>query len=129
VNALVQIAGGARGTQRVEDGDPADWTWMYEVNVLATQRMVAALLPLMRASAADDGHADAVFVRATLPPVGAPAGCGAALSVRMSAATRSTMPTRLPFPLPSMTFDDDLRRGPEPPSLSASEAVLAPAPA
>ncbi len=77
VNAFVQIAGGARGTQRVEDGDPADWTWMYEVNVLATQRVVAALLPLMRAAAAaDDGHADAVFVTSTAAQVAYPGGAG-----------------------------------------------------
>lgn len=76
VNAFVQVAGGARGTQRVEDGEPADWTWMYEVNVLATQRLVAALLPLMRASAADGGHADAVFVTSTAAQVAYPGGAG-----------------------------------------------------
>lgn len=76
VHALVQVAGGARGTQRVEDGDPADWTWMYEVNVLAAQRLVAALLPLMRGAAADDGHADVVFVTSTAAQVAYPGGAG-----------------------------------------------------
>ncbi len=76
VHALVQIAGGARGTQRVEDGDPSDWTWMYEVNVLATQRLVAAVLPLVRAAAAVDGHADAVFVTSTAAQVAYPGGAG-----------------------------------------------------
>ena len=28
VHALVHVAGGARGTDRVEDGDPADWSWI-----------------------------------------------------------------------------------------------------
>lgn len=65
VHALVQVAGGARGTDRVEDGDPADWTWMFEANVLSTQRLVAALLPQLRAAAAGSGHADTVFVTST----------------------------------------------------------------
>ena len=58
VHALVAIAGGARGTQRVEDGRPEDWQWMFEVNVLATQRVVAAVLPLLRdaADGAERGH-------------------------------------------------------------------------
>lgn len=76
VHALVQVAGGARGTQRVEDGDPADWTWMFEANVLAAQRVVAALLPLLRAAAADGGHADAVFVTSTAAQVAYPGGAG-----------------------------------------------------
>lgn len=76
VHALVQVAGGARGTQRVEDGEPADWTWMYEANVLATQRIVAALLPLLRAGAAEDGHADTVFVTSTAAQTAYPGGAG-----------------------------------------------------
>lgn len=65
VHALVQVAGGARGADRVEDGDPADWLWMYEVNVLAAQRVTAALLPHLRAAAASDGHSDTLFVTST----------------------------------------------------------------
>src|SRR5690606_22854725 len=38
-HALVQVAGGAKGTDRVEDGDPEEWTWMFEANVLSTQRL------------------------------------------------------------------------------------------
>ena len=45
VHALVQVAGGARGTDRVEDASAADWQWMFDVNVLSAQRVVAALLP------------------------------------------------------------------------------------
>jgi NAD(P)-dependent dehydrogenase (short-subunit alcohol dehydrogenase family) len=48
VHALVHVAGGARGTDRVEDGDPADWRWMFEANVLSAQLVTAALLPLLR---------------------------------------------------------------------------------
>ena len=76
VHALVQVAGGARGTERVEDGDPADWSWMFEVNVLASQRIVAALLPQLRAAAEGGGHADAVFVTSTAAQVAYPGGAG-----------------------------------------------------
>ena len=41
VHALVQVAGGARGTDSVEQGSVDDWQWMYDANVLATQRLVA----------------------------------------------------------------------------------------
>lgn len=76
VHALVQVAGGARGTDRVEDGDPADWQWMFEVNVLSSQRLVAALLPLLRRAAASDGHADTVFVTSTAAQTAYPGGAG-----------------------------------------------------
>ena len=65
LHALVHVAGGARGTDRIEDGSPQDWQWMYEVNVLSAQRLVAALLPQLRAAAASDGHADTLFVTST----------------------------------------------------------------
>lgn len=76
IHALVQVAGGARGTDRVEDGLIEDWQWMYEVNVLATQRLVAAVLPLLRRAAASDGHADLVFVTSTAAQVAYPGGGG-----------------------------------------------------
>ena len=76
VNALVQVAGGARGSDRVEDGVPEDWQWMFEVNVLAAQRVVAALLPQLRETAASAGHADAVFVTSTAAQLAYPGGAG-----------------------------------------------------
>lgn len=76
VHALVQVAGGARGTDRVEDGSVDDWQWMYDVNVLATQRLVAGLLPQLRRAAAADGHADTVFVTSTAAQVAYPGGSG-----------------------------------------------------
>ncbi len=76
VHALVNVAGGARGTQRVEDGDPADWQWMFDVNVLSAQRLVAALLPQLRAAAASDGHADTLFVTSTAATTAYPGGAG-----------------------------------------------------
>lgn len=76
VHALVQVAGGARGTDRVEDASIDDWQWMFDVNVLATQRLVAGMLPLLRKSAAADGHADTVFVTSTAAQTAYPGGSG-----------------------------------------------------
>jgi len=76
VHALVQVAGGARGTDRIEDGDPDDWRWMFEVNVLSAQLLVAALLPLLRRAAAADGHADTLFVTSTAAQLAYPGGGG-----------------------------------------------------
>lgn len=76
VHALVQVAGGARGTDRVEDASVDDWQWMFDANVLATQRLVAGLLPLLRRAAAADGHADAVFITSTAAQSAYPGGAG-----------------------------------------------------
>jgi len=76
VNALINVAGGARGTDRVEDGKPDDWQWMFDVNVMATQRVTAALLPQLRRAAASDGHADTVFVTSTAAQGAYPGGAG-----------------------------------------------------
>jgi NADP-dependent 3-hydroxy acid dehydrogenase YdfG len=75
VHALVQVAGGARGSDRVEDGSADDWQWMFDVNVLAAQRLVKALLPQLRRAAAD-GHADTVFVTSTAAQTAYPGGGG-----------------------------------------------------
>ncbi|WP_344817654.1 SDR family oxidoreductase [Microbacterium soli] len=76
VHALVQVAGGARGTDSVEGGSVDDWQWMYDANVLSTQRLVAGLLPLLRLAAQKSGHADTVFVTSTAAQVGYPGGGG-----------------------------------------------------
>lgn len=65
VHALVHVAGGARGADLVEEGDPEQWRWMYEANVLAAQRLVAHLMPLLRRAASVSGHADTLFVTST----------------------------------------------------------------
>ncbi|MFH8250828.1 SDR family oxidoreductase [Microbacterium sp. B2969] len=76
LHAFVQVAGGARGTDRVEDGKPDDWQWMFDVNVLSTQRLVAAVLPLLRRAATGGGHADTVFVTSTAAQTAYPGGGG-----------------------------------------------------
>lgn len=76
VHALVHIAGGARGTDRVEDGSIDDWRWMYDVNVLSTQMLISALLPQLRRAATDSGHADTLFVTSTAAQTAYPGGAG-----------------------------------------------------
>ena len=51
-DTLVNIAGGALGTDAVGVGDRADWEWMYRVNVLGTLTMCQAFLPMLRAHGA-----------------------------------------------------------------------------
>jgi len=62
VHALVNNAGGAKGLDPVESASLDDWAWMFEVNVLALQRVTSALLPLLRRGALDRGVADIVNV-------------------------------------------------------------------
>lgn len=77
VHALVHIAGGARGTDRVEDGRAEDWRWMFEANVLSAQQVTAALLPLLRSAIGNGaGHADTLYVTSTASQVAYPGGGG-----------------------------------------------------
>ncbi|MFC8723033.1 SDR family oxidoreductase [Kitasatospora sp. NPDC057198] len=50
VDVLVNNAGGALGAESVEQGDPADWRAMYEVNVIGVLHLTQALLPALRAT-------------------------------------------------------------------------------
>lgn len=49
-DVLVNNAGGAIGTEEVEEADPADWRVMYETNVLGSLQVTQALLPLLVSS-------------------------------------------------------------------------------
>jgi len=62
LHALVNNAGGAFGLDSVEAGSVDDWRAMFEVNVLGTKRVTAALLPLLRDGAEAEGVADVVTV-------------------------------------------------------------------
>ncbi|MDH6532465.1 NADP-dependent 3-hydroxy acid dehydrogenase YdfG [Aurantimicrobium minutum] len=64
VHSLVNNAGGAIGTDSVEDSNPADWMRMFDVNVLGVQRVTSALLPLLR-KGSEGGHADIMTVTST----------------------------------------------------------------
>lgn len=47
-DTLVNIAGGARGADRMVDAKTADWEWMYQANVVGTMKMTRAFLPMLR---------------------------------------------------------------------------------
>lgn len=76
VHALVHVAGGARGADRVEESVVDDWRWMFEANVVSAQRVVAALLPQLRRGAASDGHADIVLLTSTAAQTAYAGGAG-----------------------------------------------------
>lgn len=76
LDSLVHVAGGAKGTDSVEAGSVDDWKWMYEVNVLSAQRLVASFLPQLRATAAAAGHADLLFVTSTAGQIAYEGGAG-----------------------------------------------------
>jgi NADP-dependent 3-hydroxy acid dehydrogenase YdfG len=65
VDTVVLNAGLAIGVDSVEDADAEDWTRMFDVNVLGAQRVVAALLPLLREGARSRGVADVLAVTST----------------------------------------------------------------
>ncbi|MDQ0825504.1 NADP-dependent 3-hydroxy acid dehydrogenase YdfG [Arthrobacter sp. B2I5] len=50
IDTLINIAGGARGADRIGDASTADWEWMYQVNVLGTMKLTRAFLPMLRAT-------------------------------------------------------------------------------
>ncbi|GAA1133211.1 SDR family oxidoreductase [Arthrobacter flavus] len=48
IDTLINIAGGARGADRLGDAKTADWDWMYQANVVGTMKMTRAFLPMLR---------------------------------------------------------------------------------
>lgn len=71
-DVLVNNAGGAWGSDPVEQGDPAEWRKMYEVNVLGVLHVTQALLPLLRA----DGGGTIVNLTSTAAYVNYEGGAG-----------------------------------------------------
>lgn len=84
---VVANAGGARGVERVEDADLAKWDEMYRINVLATVRTVAALLPALRA----DGGGDIVVVTSQAAHGHYPGGAGYTAAKHAEAAIPATL--------------------------------------
>jgi NADP-dependent 3-hydroxy acid dehydrogenase YdfG len=76
VHALVNNAGGAFGMASVEESSAEDWSRMFDVNVVAVKRVTSAILPLLRAAAATDGHADILTVTSTAGHVAYEGGGG-----------------------------------------------------
>ena len=72
VDVLINNAGGAFGADTVENGDPADWALMYDVNVLGVLHVTQALLPLIRAS----GDGTILFLSSTAGHVAYEGGGG-----------------------------------------------------
>jgi NADP-dependent 3-hydroxy acid dehydrogenase YdfG len=50
LDVLVNNAGGAYGSERIDGADLADWSQMFEVNVLGVVRVTKALLPALRST-------------------------------------------------------------------------------
>ncbi|MGO2541002.1 MAG: SDR family oxidoreductase, partial [Specibacter sp.] len=48
LDTLVNIAGGARGVDRMATADADDWDWMFQVNVVGTMKLIKAFLPELR---------------------------------------------------------------------------------
>jgi NADP-dependent 3-hydroxy acid dehydrogenase YdfG len=65
IAALINNAGLAVGNDEVGVASAEDWQWMFEVNVLGTQRMIKALLPSLRRQCVTGGHADIVAMSST----------------------------------------------------------------
>ncbi|WP_409349868.1 SDR family oxidoreductase [Rothia sp. LK2588] len=72
INALVNIAGGAHGADRVLDGKAEDWEWMFRTNVLGTFAMIRAFLPAVRAS----GEGTVLNLTSTAADAGYEGGAG-----------------------------------------------------
>lgn len=65
VQAIINNAGLAVGVDHVGAADAADWSTMFDVNVLGTQAIIKAFLPLLRESALRGEAADIVAVSST----------------------------------------------------------------
>jgi len=76
LHALVNNAGGALGGESVEEAILEDWRVMFETNVLGTQRMIAALLPALRAGSRERGSGDIVAVTSIAGHTVYPGGAG-----------------------------------------------------
>lgn len=65
VSAVINNAGLAVGVDPVATASSDDWATMFDVNVLGTQRVIKALLPILREQSLERGVADIVTVSST----------------------------------------------------------------
>lgn len=72
IDSLVNNAGGARGVDKVEDGDLDNWQAMYDMNVLATLRLTKAIIPHFR----QRGGGSLLFLTSTAAHGTYPGGAG-----------------------------------------------------
>lgn len=96
VHALVNNAGGAYGQEPIETSPIEDWVTMFEVNVLATKRVTAALLPLLRAAVADSqGRTSADILTVTSVAARFPYAGGAGYNAAKAAQSMLVQALRL----------------------------------
>lgn len=76
IHSLVNNAGGAIGYATVEDSIAEDWLAMFQINVIAVQRVTSALLPLLRRGAAETGHADLLTITSIAGHIAYEGGAG-----------------------------------------------------
>lgn len=72
LDAVVNVAGGALGTDSVEDADAQRWRRMYEINVIAALELTDRCLPEIRRS----GGGSLVFITSTAAHGTYPGGAG-----------------------------------------------------
>ncbi|WP_287932613.1 SDR family oxidoreductase [Arthrobacter sp.] len=48
LDTLINVAGGARGADRIGETHNDDWEWMFQANVMGTMKMTRAFLPALR---------------------------------------------------------------------------------
>lgn len=75
-SGLANIAGGAIGTERVEEASNEDWRRMFEVNVLGLRSVTAGLLPVLREAATASGSATILNLTSTAGLSAYPGGGG-----------------------------------------------------
>lgn len=107
---LVNNAGGALGMDPIEQADPADWQWMYDVNVLGVLRLTQALLPALLAS----GNGHVVVVSSTAGRLVYEGGAGYTGAKHAVAALRETLrlelsgrPVRVSEVAPGMVYTEE----------------------
>ncbi|GAA5229160.1 SDR family oxidoreductase [Paeniglutamicibacter antarcticus] len=72
IDTLVNIAGGARGTDYVGSAKNEDWEFMLQVNVMGTMKLTRAFLPMLRAG----GQGTVVNLTSTAAQVSYEGGSG-----------------------------------------------------
>ena len=72
LDAVVNVAGGALGVDRIDEADTERWKRMFDINVMATLKLTSACLPLLRRN----GGGSLVFVTSTAAHGTYPGGGG-----------------------------------------------------
>lgn len=76
IHAILNIAGGAFGADTVESASADEWMRMLDINVLAVQRVISALLPSLRLGARERGVGDILAITSTAAQIAYEGGGG-----------------------------------------------------